>query len=143
MGRERVSQENMEIVEAFLDAFNRGDVNAMFQDAPPGLELDWTRGEGPQSGLYRLDQAKRFVEEFRENWDCTQIEPDEFIEAGEHVVVPVTLHNRGREGIEVRARPSFVFTIRDAEIVRVSMYQERQDALEAVGLRKADSSPHD
>jgi len=134
---------HLEMVDAFLDAFNRGDVDAMFQDAPPGLEFDWTRGEGPQSGLYGPDQAKRFVEEFRENWDCTQIEPDEFIEAGEHVVVPVTLHNWGRAGIEVRARPSFVFTLRDGAIVRVSMYQERQDALEAVGLRKANSSPRE
>jgi hypothetical protein len=42
----------------------------------------------------------------------------------------------GREGIETVSRATFVWTIRDGAIERVSMYQEREDALEAVRLRK-------
>ena len=45
----------------------------------------------------------------------------------------------GRDGIEVGSRPTLVWTIRDGAIERVSMYQERQDALEAVGLSEQDA----
>ena len=50
------------------------------------------------------------------------------------MVVPQTTHGEGRDWIEVVARPTLVWTIRDGAIERVSMYQERQDGLEAVGL---------
>lgn len=52
------------------------------------------------------------------------------------MVVPWTLYVQGRDGIEVQARVSWVWTIRDGAFVRVCMYQERQDALEAAGLRE-------
>jgi hypothetical protein len=32
------------------------------------------------------------------------------------------------------SRPTLVWTIREGAIERISMYQEREDALEAVGL---------
>jgi hypothetical protein len=42
-------------------------------------------------------------------------------------------------GIEVVSRPTTVWTIHDGAIGRISMYQERQDALEAVGLSAQDA----
>jgi ketosteroid isomerase-like protein len=74
------------------------------------------------------------VKEFREAWESARIEPDEFIEIGEHAVVPWTAHLVGRDGIEVQARTTWTYTFRDGMIERITMYQEREEALEAVGL---------
>jgi ketosteroid isomerase-like protein len=139
LSEQAMSQENVEIVRAAIDAFNRGDLDAMFQDMAPGFELDMSRAVGPVPGHLRLDQARRNLVEFAESWESLRIEPHEFIETGDLVVVPHTLHVKGREGIEVVSRPTFVWTIRDGAIERVSMYQERQDALEAVGLSEQDA----
>jgi ketosteroid isomerase-like protein len=43
---------------------------------------------------------------------------------------------RGRDGVEVTARSTFVFTVENGQITRVRMFQERAEALEAVGLRE-------
>jgi hypothetical protein len=52
-----MSQENVEIVKAAIDAINREDWDAAFKDAAPGFELDFSRALGPYQGVYRLDQA--------------------------------------------------------------------------------------
>lgn len=62
--------------------------------------------------------------------------PKEFIDAGEHVVTPFTNHARGRDGIDLQARGTVVWTIRNGVIVRACLCQERQEALEAAGLRE-------
>jgi hypothetical protein len=49
------------------------------------------------------------------------------------VVVPFTAHIVGREGIEVEARTTWTWTIRDGVVERVCLYQEREEALEAAG----------
>ena len=134
-----MSQENVEIVKAAIDALNRGDWDAVYQDAAAGFEFDNTRAVGPAVGLYGLDQMRRRLKDFGEDWESVRFEPDEFIEAGENVVVPWTQHYVGRDGIEVRARTTHVFTISHGAIVRQCMYQERQEALEAVGLSGQDA----
>ena len=134
-----MSQENVEIVKAKIDAYNRGDWDAfVFKDAAPGFELDFSRAVGPWRGVFGPDQARRVVEEIRETWESARLEPHEFIEAGDLVVVPSTQHLKGRGGIEVVASATFVWTIRNGAIERVTMYQERQDALEAAGLSEQD-----
>jgi ketosteroid isomerase-like protein len=129
-----MSQENVEIARASIEAFNAEDWDRVFSDAAPDFELDWSRAAGPNRGVYGLDQARAVLDEFVGVWESAQIEPHEFIEAGEHVVIPWTLHTLGRDGIEVRARTTWTFTIRDGAIERLCMYQERQEALEAAGL---------
>jgi ketosteroid isomerase-like protein len=42
-----MSQENVEIVKAALDAANRDDWDALFQDMTPDFELDMSRAIGP------------------------------------------------------------------------------------------------
>jgi ketosteroid isomerase-like protein len=129
----------VEIVKAWYDAFNREDWDAAFKDAAPGAEIDMSRSVGPDSGVFSLDQFRRVVAEFRETWESARLEPHEFIEAGDLVVVPSTLHLNGRGGIEVSASATVVWTIRNGAIERVTMYQERQDALEDLGL--SEQSP--
>ena len=134
-----MSQENVAIVKAWYDAYNREDWDAFFKDHAPGFELDFSRAVGPWRGVFALDQSRQVVREIRETWESARLEPHEFIEAGDLVVVPWAMHGRGRDGIELVARFTFVFTIRNGAIERLSMYQEKEDALEAVGLSEQDA----
>jgi len=134
-----MSQENVEIVKAAYDAFNREDWDASLKAAAPGFEMDFSRAVGPWRGVFGLDQSRRVMEEFRETWESARWEPDEFIEAGDFVVVPLTAHLQGRGGIEVVGHTAWVWTIGNGAIERATMYQERQEALEAVGLSEQDA----
>ena len=42
------------------------------------------------------------------------------------------------KGSTSSSRPTFVWTIRDGAIERVSLYQEKEDALEDLGLSEQD-----
>ena len=128
-----MSQENVEIARAAIEAYNRGDVESMLAVAGPGFELDLSRAAGPLNGVYGLDRIVEFWAEIADSWESVRIEPHEFIEVEEHVVVPWTLHLTGREGIQVQARVAWVLTFREGAVERLTMYQERKDALEAVG----------
>ena len=129
-----MSEENVEIVRAAIDAYNRGDHEAALKDAAPELEYDLSRATGPLPGVYARDQVVPFLSEFAENWQSVRIEPHEFIEVGEQVIVPWTAHMMGRDGIEVQARVAWTWTIREGRVERLCMYQEREEALEAAGL---------
>ena len=134
-----MSQENVEIVRASMDGYDRGDWDALIRDAAARFEFDFSRSVGPGRGVYSLDQMRGWINEFDESWESVRIEVDEFIEAGEYVVTPNTMYLQGRDGIEVQARGAWVWTIRDGSITRVCFYQGRQEALEAVGLSEQDA----
>ena len=129
-----MSQENVQIVRAGIEAFNREDWEGVFKDMAPDLQFDYSRAAGPSRGVYTLDQARGVIHEIVGIWESGRIEPHEFIEAGDQVVVPWTFCVTGRDGIEVEARSTWSFTIRDGAVEHICMYQTRQDALEAAGL---------
>jgi len=129
-----MSQANVDIARSSIDAYNRRDIESILDVATADFELDLSRAAGPLNGVYGRDRIEGFWAEITDSWESARIEPHEFIEAGEHVVVPWTMHLTGRDGIEVRARVTWVWTFRDGAVERLSMYQELEDALQAVGL---------
>ena len=132
-----MSHENVELVRRAIASANAGDWESFFRDVAPNWELDWSRTRGPEvPGVYRGEEAQRVLIDFLESWQSVRIEPHEFIEVGEHVVVPTTEHFVGRDGIEVQARNTWTVTIRDGKIVRSCLYQDKQEALKAVGLQE-------
>jgi ketosteroid isomerase-like protein len=130
-----MSQENVEVVRAAFAAWNRGDFDAAFKDAASNFEWDNSRAIGADNrGVFSREEARQLFVGVRELWESSRIEIDEAIPVGDHVVVPHTAHLRGRDGIEVQARTTWLFTIRNGKIERVCLYQEQQEALEAAGL---------
>jgi ketosteroid isomerase-like protein len=130
-----MSQENVEVVRRAIDAFNRRDLDASLRDVDAEIEVDWSRSRGVEAGVYCGHEAVRsFWATFIDTFDQVTITPDEFIECGEHVVVPNRGLASGRGGIEVPARSVAVVTLRHGRIVRWCLYQDKAEALEAVGL---------
>jgi ketosteroid isomerase-like protein len=129
-----MSEENVEIVRAAIDAFNRGDWDAILDASTPDVEVDMSRAVGPAHGVYGREQMVEFWTEFTAHWESYRLEPTELIEMGEHLVVPWTLRAVGRDGIEVEARVNWTWTIREGMIARVAYYPTREAALEAAGL---------
>jgi ketosteroid isomerase-like protein len=127
-----MSQESVELVRAALDAYNLGDFEDLSRFATPDFTFDWSRSIGPQRGVYGIDELSEF--NIAEQFETARTEPEDFIEVGDHVVTPLVGRYRGRDGIEVTARFTYLWSIRDGAVARVTLYQERDEALEAAGL---------
>src|SRR5256885_16631132 len=109
-----MSQENIEIVRQILDAYSRRDIEALRILHHPDLELDWSASGGSLAGVYRgFEEALRFYAEYYETFEATVVVPDRFVDVGDLVVVPNVAYQRGRDGIEVSARSTLVYTVRN------------------------------
>ena len=84
-----MSQENVEIVRTAVDALDRGDVEGAFSSAAPDAEFDQTCGGNGQP-RYTRDEFQHLTETFISAWESVRWLADEFIDAGEHVVMPFT-----------------------------------------------------
>jgi ketosteroid isomerase-like protein len=132
-----MSQENVEVVRRHVQAWNRRDMAALSALWRSDAEIDWSRARGPLKGVYRgRGERETFWNEFYSTFAEARLETQGFIEAGSEVVVSSTARLRGREGIEVTARSTNVYTVENGKITRLRMFQERAEALEAAGLRE-------
>jgi ketosteroid isomerase-like protein len=129
-----MSQENVAVARAFVEAYNREDFETALEHGAPDLVLDFSRALGPYRGVYPREQIRGFLEELNATFESVRFEPEEFIEAGDHVVMPMTIHFQGRDGITVKANTTNLWVFRDGAIERIVLYQELREALDAVGL---------
>ena len=127
-----MSQENVEIVERSIAAYNRCDFEALSELSHPELEVDWSTSRGLEAGVYRgLEEVLRFYQGFLDMFEQVDVEPNRFIKSGDSVVVPNTAYIRGRDGIKTVARSTLVFEVRGGLVVRICLHQEMYEALEA------------
>ena len=137
------SPENIELVREHAEAYVRRDVQAMRRLCSADLELDWSASKGWLADVYRgIEEVMRFYADYYAHFEEIQIETESYTSAGDSVVVPNIAYQRGREGIEVTARSTFVFTVCDGRITRICLYQETPEALEAVGVEWAPTTPN-
>jgi ketosteroid isomerase-like protein len=129
-----MSQENVVIVRSVLAALNQRDFEAAFKDAAAGPEAALSRAVGLDRSVYSIDEFRRLAEQFDATWDSARYGFEEVIDAGDYVVTPFANRVAGRDGIEVLAHGTWLWEIRGGAILRLCLYQTRQQALEAVGL---------
>lgn len=132
-----MSQENIEIVRTGYEALNKGDVDAVLQVFAPDIEVHLPEG-GINAGILSGHQGVReFLQGYSEAFESYQIEPERFVDADDRIVAFCRHSGLGRSsGIEVENYPAHVWTMRAGKAVRLDVFPERVDVLEAVGLRE-------
>jgi ketosteroid isomerase-like protein len=101
----------------------------------PDVEVSWETGADSQIHRGHAGFIRSTVEWFYE-WDDYYLEPKEFIEAGDEVLVPTVHRGRSRHGVELEEEFTAVFTVRRGKIVRIREYASKAEALKAVALTK-------
>ena len=131
-----MSQENLEIVRRLSELLERRDWRGMTDLVDPNVELHGTVGgleEGKVlRGLSQIVQA--FDAELDEVWDDHRIEPQEFIDAGDRVVVLQREYQRSKSGVELEIDTATIFDLHEGRVVRMQGYMNPAEALEAAGL---------
>jgi ketosteroid isomerase-like protein len=136
-----MSQENVEIVrkayEAWEPAWGSGtnDLGALLALMDDALVCR-RHAPAPDPGTWHglqgfLDMSAELADIF----DEFRLRAEEFIDAGDHVVVRVLVEGRGSgSGAPVTGTGWFVYGVRGGKIAAIDMYVTRDQALEAVGL---------
>jgi ketosteroid isomerase-like protein len=124
---------NVETVRTAIEAFNRGDMEAMLKIGyAEKFEYDWSRSMGPNRGIYRgVEGFMEFIHDQWSTFESVTLEAHDFIPRGDYVAVPTTTHGRGRQGVSVTARSAQLYSFDDGRLVRITLYPDRDQALAA------------
>ena len=131
-----MSQANVEVIRGMYEAFGRGDVPAVLGQMDQRIE--WREAEnfiyadrnpymGPQAVLEGVFMR------LGAEWEGFTVTPEEWLDAGNHVVVLGTYTGRSKEtGREVRAQFAHVWGVRGERVVRFQQYTDTKQFAEAV-----------
>jgi ketosteroid isomerase-like protein len=143
-----MSAENVELVKGLLP--EESDlVEVLASDDPvtaltgrpdlalPDLVVEFagTRSGAPGLSYRGLDGLVEGWREWLEPWASYRLRTDQYIDAGEKVVLLVSVRARtSRDGVEFEHRAAAVWTLRHGAPVAVHFFLEQEDALRFAGL---------
>jgi ketosteroid isomerase-like protein len=131
-----VAHDNVEIVRASWEAWSRGDMDALFEFYDPDVEWDMSHSYVPDMGVFHGHEGIReFFREWRTFFAEYYAEPEQFVGAGENVMVRIRQGGRGRASTVGVEMPAYwqVYRMRDGRAVRVEIYRDEAEALDAIG----------
>jgi ketosteroid isomerase-like protein len=153
-----MSQENVEIVKrAQPPGFDTGiDMAQLFRASttpdPAAVGIDVTAFDNDfevefiasQAGTSIRPPPSRGIQGFAEGWrdwlepwENYHVQLEGYIDADDDVVSLVRVQAKtARDAVPVEHRPAAVWSVREGKIFRVRFYLDRDEALEAAGLRE-------
>jgi uncharacterized protein len=133
-----MSQENVEVVRRMLQAFSDGGLDAMAEFWDP--DIDWRAAEGAIDDVGEMHgpvAVRRYIQDWIDTFDDFSVVVEELRDVGDDRVLAIQrLSGRAKlSGTETDLRYAVVYTVRDGKIVQGREYMNKQQALEAAGLR--------
>jgi ketosteroid isomerase-like protein len=136
-----LSQENVETVRGLYEALARRDGVAPFEVYAEDIVWDVSQS---RTGFLYAQPVSQGHEGVRRGWRewlsaFSEINADvaELIDAGDHVVAVIRERELGRaSGVAVEATHAAVWTLAHGKVIRMQMFDDREQALKAVGLEE-------
>ena len=131
-----MSQENVDVVAAALDAFDRRDRDRLVALLDPNVEWELAGflldQERVRTGPEEVWDYLTFLDE---EFEDIRAERGEYVEVGGRVLVPVRVQGRGRRsGVAGEFSFTSVFTVANGKLLSGRNYPTYAEALEAAGL---------
>ena len=131
-----MSQENVEVVRARNEAWNRGDMDAFRELQDPEVVVrplpNWPE-PGPFVGR---EAVMRFYRGMRDAWDADRIEESsDYACAGDRVVVKYAYDVVGH-GPDTQIEITAFYSIRNSKVRSAEFFWDHAEALEAAGVRE-------
>ena len=77
----------------------------------------------------------QWLEDWSAAWEEWSLDPEEYIDGDDRVIVVAKMHARGRgSGVEVDRQDALLYELRDGLIVRIDYFNNKSEALAAAGL---------
>ncbi len=134
-----MSNENVAVVRAAWEAWERRDMEALFALYDPEIVWDQTRAPASElSSVYHgHDGVRHFFREWTAPFESYYAHAEEIIDAGDAVLVRCRQGGRGEQSaVDVEMPPYWqVYRLRDGRVARIEVYSDHTEALEAVGLK--------
>ncbi len=130
---------NVKLVARFLELVNGQQLDDALAMVDPAAVLDWSRSEAPDGGIYSGHDAWRdWMSSRWEGLTGATFVTRELIEVPpDRVLVVANMRGTGRaSGLEIEALGASVVEVRDGSLVRVTLFQTKGEALQAVGLER-------
>jgi ketosteroid isomerase-like protein len=131
-----MSQENVEIVRELFASWERGDFSSSDWAHP---EIEFLAHAGPDEAEHRgVVALGRAWQNWLGAWEDFKVTPREFIDRGDDVLALVEFGGRGRaSGVSVEAMAGgCLLSFRNGRVIRLVTFTDRDEALEAAGLRE-------
>jgi ketosteroid isomerase-like protein len=123
-----VSQQNVELVRSIYALWSNDesarhliDPEVEYVNPPYAVE------PGVRHGRTSLGKIREVYPDFR-------VEPERFVDAGEHVVVIGVARGTSVSGVTAQWRQGYVWTVREGKVIRFRWFNQPSEALAAVGL---------
>jgi uncharacterized protein len=129
-----MSQENVEIVRSQIERFRTTGESSPETAAE---DIAWhDPPDFPDAQVHiGMEGAIRALAVWASAWSEWQIELNDYVDAGERVLVRGTQRGRGKDtGVVVEQPLCLVYLLRDGKVVEVRAFFNEAQALEAVGL---------
>ena len=129
-----MSQENVDIVRAGMEAWNARDMDALRETYAEDV-VTWPPDGWPEAGPFiGRDLVMRQWERMRELWDEDEVEMrTDYLEAADRVAVRMIWHWKG-PAPEADSEATALFTIRNGKIRVAEFFWNYAEALETAGL---------
>ena len=132
-----MSQENVDVIREGWEAWRRGDLPGLFRHFDPDIVWDTSDfHDWPELTYHGIDGVERFLREWVAVWDGLEIDVEDVrLAPDERVLSLIVQRGTGRSsGLPMEMEMAQVATLRNGKVTRLENYEDRAEALEAVGL---------
>ena len=131
-----MSQENITVIRGMYEFFSKGDVTSVLGQMHQ--QIEWREAENfiyADRNPYRGPQAvlEGVFMRLASEWADFKVMPEEWLDAGNHIVVLGTYSGRHKEsGREVRAQFAHIWGVTHGRVVRFQQYTDTKQFADAI-----------